>query len=304
MEMTSAQSQSVTLEAGEENVGREERAFSLLAGVWMVARGVLRLRRGPWSLLFALAGIPLVRRALTGHSVAYQLLGIDTKRQVSASGAGVDPLRAELAEASVMIERPVAEVYEFWRRFENIPQFLAGIDHVTRLDNGGWRWSAEGLFGRKLEWETEVTQDIELQRIAWRSRPGSMFPCEGTVEFHPLPGGTEVVVRMMYEPVAGKLGAQVARVLGTDAQRVLVRDLARMRRILEARPDVLRDAIDQQITQLQFDVTTFASEEELVDEMVARGREGIADERDATFDERADFECDQSFPASDPPQRY
>lgn len=302
MEMTSAQSQSVALESGAENVSRGERVVSLLAGVWMVARGVLRLRRGPWSLLVALVGIPLVRRGLTGHSTAYQLLGIDTQRGASLT-AGVDPLRAELAEASVMIERPVAEVYEFWRKFENIPQFFAGIDQVTRLDNGGWRWSADGLLGRKLEWETEVTQDVEHQRIAWRSRPGSMFPCEGTVEFHPLPGGTEVVVRMMYEPLAGKLGAQVARVLGTDAQRVLVRDLARLKRILEARPDVLRDAIDQQIHQLQFDVSTFASEEQLEDPLVARARQDIAAERDATI-ERTDFDSDQSFPASDPPQRY
>jgi uncharacterized membrane protein len=303
MEMTSAQTQDVALEAGAENVSRGERMASLLAGAWMVARGVLRLRRGPWSLLTLLAGIPLVRRGLTGHSTLYQMLGIDTQRGLSTT-AGCDAMRAELAEASVMIERPIAEVYEFWRKFENIPQFIAGIDSVTRLETGGWKWSATGMLGRVLEWETEVTQDVEHQRIAWRSRPGSVFPCEGTVEFHPLPGGTEVVVRMMYEPLAGKLGTQIARTIGIDAQRILVRDLARLKLILESRPDAVQNAIDQQIVQLQFDVTTFASDEQMVDPMVVRGRQGIAEERDATIDERADFESDQSFPASDPPQRY
>lgn len=303
MEMRSAQTQGVALEAGAENVSRGERMASLLAGAWMVARGVLRLRRGPWSLLVALAGIPLMRRGLTGHSTLYQVLGIDTQRGLSTS-AGVDAVRAELAEASVVIERPLAEVYEFWRKFENIPQFIAGIDSVSRVESGGWKWNATGTLGRVLEWETEVTQDVVNQRIAWRSRPGSVFPCEGTVEFRPLPGGTEVVVRMMSEPLAGKLGSQLARTLGIDARRILVRDLARLKLILESRPDAVQNAIDRQIVQLQVDVTTFASDDGMLDPLVVRGRQGIAEERDATIDERADFESDQSFPASDPPQRY
>lgn len=312
MDTTSAQTQG---SAGDstmtENIGRGERALSVVTGAWMIARGLLRARNSPWSLLVALAGLPLIKRGTTGQSKLYQMLGIDTERRLSLT-AGVDPRRAETVEASVVIERPIGEVYEFVRRFENLPQFFAEVDRVTRIEGGGWRWVAAGPLGRTLEWDVDVTQDIELQRVAWRSRPGSVMANEGSIEFHAIPGGTEVVARLMYEPLAGKLGAQVARAFGVDAQRTLVRDMARLKQILEARADMLPESAAN-LGAGAFEPTAgFSSDlsgdfaggdDDLVDPVVAQGRQDIAAERDATLDE-ADFESDQSFPASDSPSRY
>lgn len=306
MDATSAQTQGAAEDAAAENIGRGERVLSMVTGAWMLARGLLRARHSPWSLAVALAGLPMIRRGATGRSKLYQALGIDTERRLSLT-AGVDPRRAETAEASVMVERPIGEVYEFWRRFENLPQFFAEIDRVSRIEGGGWRWVAAGPLGRTLEWEVDVTQDVELQRIVWRSRPGSVVASEGVVEFHAVPGGTEVFVRLMFEPLAGRLGAQVARAFGVDAQRTLVRDLSRMRQILEARAEMLPAAAST------YDVTPgfagdftgeFTGGDDDADTPLARARQEIVDERDASIRDRADFESDQSFPASDAPSRY
>lgn len=310
METTSAQTEGAAGDNAAENIARGERVLSMVTGAWMLARGLLRARNSPWSLVVALAGLPMIRRGATGHSKLYQMLGIDTERRLSLT-AGVDPRRAETVEASVVIERPIGEVYEFWRRLENLPQFFAEIDRVTRVDGGGWRWVAAGPLGRTLEWDVDVTQDVELQRIAWRSRPGSVMASEGSAEFHAIPGGTEVVVRLSYEPLAGKLGAQVARAFGVDAQRTLVRDLARLKQILEARADMLPEAAN--IGASTYDVTPgfagdftseFAGGDDDVDPALARARQDIVDERNASMTDRADFESDQSFPASDSPSRY
>ncbi|MBZ5711326.1 YgaP-like transmembrane domain [Nannocystis pusilla] len=277
-----------------ENVGQSERVASLLAGAWMVAWGLVRARRWPLSLLVALAGGSLMRRGVTGQSVFYKVMRIDTERR-GAPYPGVDPARAVVAEASVTIDRPVGEVYAFWRRFQNLPQFLADVIRVSRLDRGGWSWLIDGPFGRPVEVEMEVTQDIELQRIAWRSREGSAHACEGCVEFHEaMSGGTEVWVRLYQEPVAGELGAWAARLIGRDSQRTLCRDLARFKQILEFRTDRAVEQYD----------TSELSADWNPEPALAQARQRVDDERRASFQDRVDIESDESFPASDPPARY
>lgn len=277
-----------------ENVGQGERAASLLAGAWMVAWGLVRARRWPLSLLVALAGGSLMRRGVTGQSVFYKAMRIDTERR-GAPYPGVDPARAVVAEASVTIDRPVGEVYTFWRRFQNLPQFMADVTRVSRLDRGGWSWLADGPFGGPVEVELEVTQDIERQRISWRSREGSARACEGIVEFHEAAsGGSEVWVRLYQEPVAGELGAWAARLLGRDPQRTLCRDLARLKQILEFRSDRVVE---------QFDTSELSADWN-PEPALAQARQRVDDERSASFQDRVDLESDESFPASDPPARY
>jgi uncharacterized membrane protein len=293
-ETTSSCVRGVDAVCAEENVSQSERAASLLAGAWMVAWGLVRARRWPLSLLVALAGGSLMRRGITGQSALYRALAIDTERR-GAPYAGVDPARAVVAEAAVTIDRPIGEVYSFWRRFQNLPQFMGDVLRVSRLDRGGWRWLMEGPFGRPVEIEMEVTQDIERQRIAWRSREGAPLACEGCVEFHAVPsGGTEVWVRLYQEPVAGELGAWLARLIGRDPQRTLCRGLGRLKQILEWRTERAAE-------QVELGELTGAWRG---DSLVARGRQRIADERAASFEDRVDLESDESFPASDPPARY
>ncbi len=307
MDTKNAQSHGAAARDVEENVGRGERVLSIVAGVWMLARGLLRAHRSTWSLVVALAGLPMIRRGATGHSRIYQGLGIDTWHRPSLA-AGVDPRRAEAIEGSIVIERPVADVYGFWRRFENLPQFFAGLDRVRRIDGGGWRWIAAGPLGRTLEWDVDVTQDVELRRIAWRSRAGSVVASEGVVEFRALTGATEVVVRLLHESPGGRLGVQIGRAFGFDARRTLARDLARLKLILEGR--AARAGFGGDVGQVV--VPGFAAEfsggfsvaDEDIESALARAREDIAAERTATIAERTDLESDQSFPASDPPSRY
>lgn len=282
-------------EVRAENVGPGERALSVLAGAWMVTSVLVRARRWPFSLIVALAGGALLRRGITGKSPLYRALALDTERR-GATYAGVDPARAVVAEAWVTVERPIGEIYEYWRRLQNLPQFMADLERVTRLEKGGWRWVASGPFGRPIAWEAEVTQDIERQRIAWRSREGSVLPNEGWVEFRPTPrGGTEVWVRLHQEPIGGELGTWIARLIGRDLRRTLCRDVARMKQVLEGRSER---------TAEQGELASVCEAWLRAEPALARARQKIADERTESIRDRVDFESDESFPASDAPARY
>jgi uncharacterized membrane protein len=71
--------------------------------------------------------------------------------------------------------------------------------------------------------------------IAWRSLPDAQVPNSGVVTFTPAPGnrGTEVRLRMQYDPPAGVVGATVAMLLGEAPNVQAKDDLRRFKQVLE-----------------------------------------------------------------------
>ena len=63
-----------------------------------------------------------------------------------------------------------SEVYDFWRRLDNLPEFMAHLEEVRPDGNGRSHWRASAPFGRTVEWDAEITEDVPGQLIAWRSR--------------------------------------------------------------------------------------------------------------------------------------
>jgi uncharacterized membrane protein len=72
--------------------------------------------------------------------------------------------------------------------------------------------------------------------IAWRSLAGADVDSTGSVHFTPVPSGrgTELRVVLKYDPPAGKLGAQVAKLLGEDPEQQIRDDLNHFKQQLEA----------------------------------------------------------------------
>jgi len=218
------------------NVGRNERLVSVLAGGvllgWSLRNRALR------GLLVPLGG-SLLARGLSGRCPVNRALGRNT-----AFGDAVSPVasvhRGEgiKVEKSVTINRPVAELYAFWRNFENLPRFMRHLESVTVLDGRRSRWRAHAPAGRTIEWEAEIHNEIPDELIAWRSLPGSEVNNAGSVHFRPAPAGrgTEVRVVLSYEPPAGsgRLGASIARLFGEEPSQQVEDALQRFKQVMEA----------------------------------------------------------------------
>ena len=127
------------------------------------------------------------------------------------------------------------EVYEMWRHLDNLPKFMAHLEEVRPDGNGRSHWRAGGPFGRTVEWDAEITEDVPGQRIAWRSVGSAGIHNEGSVQFAPAPGGrgTEVHVKLRYEMPGGKLGEAVARYFGENPRQQLDDDLRRFKQVAE-----------------------------------------------------------------------
>ena len=138
-------------------------------------------------------------------------------------------------ERVTTINKPVHEVYEFWRDFANLPRFMRHLESVEVLGNGRSRWRARGPAGMQFKWEAETLQEREDEWIAWRSLPGSDVENSGSVRFTPAPGGrgTEVRVQLQYSPPAGTLGRTLAKLFGEEPDQQIHDDLHRFKQLLE-----------------------------------------------------------------------
>lgn len=213
------------------NVHPVERWASLALGGGMALSG---LRKGWSGLPRILAGAAIIQRGVSGQCPLYQAFGIST-----AQCSGTAAVRHGFgirARASVTIDKPRHELFQFWRDLENLPHFLRHVESVERRGEKQTHWVARGLGNRKIEWDAEIINEIENELIAWKSLPGASAPNAGSVRFKDAPGqqGTEVHVELEYEPPAGIVGAQLARLFGREPEQQIEADLGRLKQYLES----------------------------------------------------------------------
>jgi uncharacterized membrane protein len=139
------------------------------------------------------------------------------------------------AKAAITVDRPVEEVYGYWRDLTNLPSFMIHLASVETTGDGRSHWEANAPAGRTVEWDAEVVEDRPNQRIAWRSLDGADVANRGVVEFTPVPKrrGTEVRVELTYDPPGGALGKVIAKLFGEEPQQQIKDDLRRFKQVLE-----------------------------------------------------------------------
>jgi uncharacterized membrane protein len=226
--------------SGTSRPGDLERWASLAAATGLMAYGLSRpTARGRWM---AAAAAPFAYRVVAGHWPRFVNGRRDERRTKTglARNRGVDVLEA------VRLEKPVTEVYRFWRRLENLPQFMTHLEHVTELDDRRSHWAARGPAGMRVEWDAEIVNEVPDKVIRWRSLPDSDVVNAGSVNFDTVRAGrsSQVTVRLQYAPPAGRAGALVATIFGHEPSQTIREDLRRLKQILEA-GEIPRTAADQ-----------------------------------------------------------
>jgi uncharacterized membrane protein len=136
---------------------------------------------------------------------------------------------------AIRLERPIAEVFSYWRRLENLPQFMRHLVSVTETSPTRSHWVAKGP-GFEVEWDAEIFNEIENKLIAWRSLPGSDIVTAGSVNFDSVRAGrsTQITVNLQYAPPAGKAGALVAAMFGRAPSQTVREDLRMLKQRMEA----------------------------------------------------------------------
>ena len=137
--------------------------------------------------------------------------------------------------ATTTIRKPAPEVFAFWRDLENLPTFMAHLEQVRATGDRTSHWSAGAPFGKNVEWDAEIFDEVPAEKIAWQSTGDADVPNGGTVQFVPAPDGvsTEVHVALVYDLPGGALGKAVAKYFGEEPHQQLDDDLRRLKQVLE-----------------------------------------------------------------------
>ena len=227
------------------NVGRVERWLSMVAGGALAAYALKR-REKPGGAA-AIAGAALLYRGATGHCDVYQALGVNHSDVHPARREGTGRIadrgsdtRSQLGgrrgihvEESVTINRPLSELYRFWRNFENLPQFMNHLESVATREEGISHWVARGPARMPVEWDARIINEVSDKVIGWQSLEGSTISTAGSVNFDEGPHGTRVTVHLQYNPPGGKLGAAVAKLFGEEPNQTIREDLRRFKQLME-----------------------------------------------------------------------
>ena len=218
-----------------DNVGEVERWVSGIAGAALVAEGLRHRSLG--GLALAAVGGSLLVRGATGYCGLYDRMGISTAdSRRPASKWGTRAHHGILVKRSVTVNRPLGEVFSFWRDFENLPRFMLHLESVKVTDATHSHWIVRGPLGSTIEWDAEIFNEKPNELIAWRSLEGSEIDHAGSVRFRKAPGdrGTEVFVELNYEPPVGRPGAAIAWLFGEEPRVQIEDDLRRFKQVMEA----------------------------------------------------------------------
>lgn len=142
---------------------------------------------------------------------------------------------AVTANNSVIIKKPKAELFAYWRNLENLPNFMSHLEEVNQIDDRLSEWSAEvpGGLGT-IEWEAEIIREEKNRLIVWRSLPGSEIENSGEVRFEDAPGGkTQVESTITYRPPAGDIGGLAGKLVKPAFKSVVENDLKQFKKLME-----------------------------------------------------------------------
>lgn len=161
---------------------------------------------------------------------------LSSAKHPDAAAAGLQARSDDtLLGHTVSINRPRSELYAFWRDFSHLAAFMENVHSVTVQTPLRSHWVIAGPAGRTVEWDSEITEDVPDERIAWASLEGADVRNSGAVEFRDSPTGrgTFVTVTIAYDPPVGELGRFVAKLLRREPKIQARQDLRRFKQLME-----------------------------------------------------------------------
>lgn len=204
------------------NVSDKERGISVLLGSYFLSRGLKKK-----SIIKTLLGGYLLYRGASGHCPAYSAM---QRNQYTDKAESVN------IKTTFIVNKPRKEVYDFWRKLENLPLFMKHLSSVTQYSDTQSHWVANAPGNlATIKWDAEIVKEVDGSFIGWKSLPGSTVENAGKVDFKDALGsmGTELNVVITYRPPAGKLGSSIASMLNPVFRKMIETDISNFKQYIE-----------------------------------------------------------------------
>ena len=141
-------------------------------------------------------------------------------------------------EHSVVINRPIEEVFDFMADIENAPQWRSGLVEVKKLSDelvvGAKATEVLQFLGRRMETTYEITEYEPNKKFSFKTTSGPV-PMEGGFTVESAEGGTKVTFKIQGE--AGGFFKLAEPILARMVRRQVETDHGNLKDLLEARAD-------------------------------------------------------------------
>ena len=208
------------------NLSNAERTISIASGVKLALSGFKGIFKSPFSSIIKLgAGGYLLNRGITGHCQLYSRMGRNS----------TEPINVNI-RSSYLIDKPRQEVYNFWRKLDNLPLFMKHLESVELIDETRSHWVLKLPTGvGKVSWDAEIVRDEPGYSIGWSSLPDSLIDNAGKVRFQDSPDGygTLVDIVISYRPPAGGFGGGIAHILNPVFKNMVDNDVRNFKQYMD-----------------------------------------------------------------------
>lgn len=164
--------------------------------------------------------------------------------KAAQSGAHYSPLpkkdengRIVAHAVQTILVEPQA-LYELWHDVESVPLWQEYVVSITRLSETASHWvvgDPEDPHGKRIEFDSELTEDVPGQKIAWHSvTPGVEQSGVVTFESHYAGRGTTVTLVQEAKIPGGMLGALAGAVAERGPEQTVIEDLRHFKELAES----------------------------------------------------------------------
>jgi uncharacterized membrane protein len=136
-------------------------------------------------------------------------------------------------ESSVLIRRPIGEVFDFYRDFNNLPRFLGDVMKIEQIDAAISRWTVQGPFGIRAHWKVRVTDERTNELIRYETIASPGLKTEWEVYFYLGSTADETKVREVMKTPLGRLRRLGLALIGKFPAGEVSANLRRLKELME-----------------------------------------------------------------------
>ncbi|KAF2508098.1 SRPBCC family protein [Flavobacterium foetidum] len=210
------------LKSLKTNVSTAERLLMIAGGAYLLYNALSAKEKSVTKTGTASA---MLLRGISGYCPVYD--AADHLINDKASNVNI--------RINSVINKPIGEVYSFWRNLENLPKFMNHLESVKTITSNTSEWTAKGPAGiGKITWRAEIIKDEKEKLLSWNSIENSAIKNAGKVVFKPKGKATELDITISYHAPLGIVGEKAAKLLNPYFEKVVKDDISNLKFYLEA----------------------------------------------------------------------
>lgn len=206
----------------KNNVSTLERIIMVTSGAYLLYNGLAKKEK---NMTKSGIGGTMLLRGISGYCPVYD--AVDHLKNDKAHTINI--------RVNSVINKPISEVYAFWRNLENLPKFMNHLETVKTITNTISEWTAKGPAGiGKLTWKAEIIKDEKEKLLSWQSLHDASIENVGKVIFKSKGKATELDITISYRAPLGIAGESAAKLLNPFFEKIVKDDVQNLKSYLES----------------------------------------------------------------------